>query len=109
MSTKADTSRKNALPCLTEAGWDHPAQALADIEPSQTGASWCLKHLINLPAILGCKVTDLLPDSVVTDYARARARHDKLDRTMQFWPELPLHVKETLVFVAEGAKGEEVR
>ena len=51
----------------------------------------------------------MLPDSVVTDYDRERARDDKLDRIMELWPELPLHVKETLVFVAEGGKSEEVR
>lgn len=44
-----------------------------------------LEHLLRLPAILGCRITDILPDSVVTDYDRARASDPRLDELIARW------------------------
>ena len=44
-----------------------------------------LEYLLVLPPILGCKLTDLLPDSVVTDYDRARASDPRLDELIARW------------------------
>ena len=37
-----------------------------------------LEHILRLPAILGCRITDLLPDEVVTNYDRRRAADPRL-------------------------------
>lgn len=47
-----------------------------------------LEYLLRLPAILGCRITDLLPDSVVTDYDRARAADPRLQEIVDAWSKL---------------------
>lgn len=42
-----------------------------------------LEHLVRLPAILGCRITDLLPDGVVTDYDRDRAADPRLQEIIE--------------------------
>lgn len=44
-----------------------------------------IEHLVKLPSILGCRITDLLPDSVVTDYDRARASDPRLRDLIEWW------------------------
>lgn len=80
--------------------------ALGHIERGRNLIS--LEHLVKLPAILGCKITALLPDSVVTDYDRERAADPKLREIQDRWNSLPEYVQESIVFLARGAeeKGE---
>ncbi len=66
-----------------------------------------LEYLLALPSILGCKISDLLPDSVVTDYDRDRARDPLLDEIVRNWKELPQFVREGLVLTVRAARGEE--
>jgi len=47
-----------------------------------------IPDLVKLPAILGCRITDLLPDGVVTDYDRARARDENLQAIVDHWDEI---------------------
>lgn len=61
-----------------------------------------IADLVRLPAILGCRITDLLPDSVLTDYDRARASDERLDFIVRNWDELPDEAKNATVFVASG-------
>lgn len=42
-----------------------------------------LEHLLRLPAILGVRITDILPDSVVSDYDRERASDPRLQEVIQ--------------------------
>lgn len=42
-----------------------------------------LEYLLVLPQILGCRITDLLPDEVVTDYDRRRAADPRLQEVIQ--------------------------
>jgi len=44
-----------------------------------------IADLVRLPSILGCRITDLLPDSVVTDYDRARALNHRLQDITDRW------------------------
>ena len=57
--------------------------------------------------ILDEKSVDLLPSSVVTDYDRDRAAGPRLREIQAAWGDLPEFVKESLVFMARGAKEEE--
>ena len=61
-----------------------------------------LEHLVKLPAILGVKLTDLLPDSVVTDYDQARAKDERLDFIVRNWDQMSEVAKEATVFVVSG-------
>ena len=56
-----------------------------------------IEHLVAIPRLYGCKVTDLLPDEVVTDYDRQRARDYDLQRIIDAWPELSADVKTVLL------------
>lgn len=44
-----------------------------------------LEHLVKLPSILNCRITDLLPNSVVTDYDRTRASDPRLQDLIEWW------------------------
>ena len=44
---------------------------------------------MELPFINGCRINDLLPDSVVTDYDRARAADPRLQAIIENWQDLP--------------------
>ena len=65
-----------------------------------------LEYLLRLPAILGCKITDLLPDSVVTDYDRARAADPRLQEILGAWNELPEFLKDGLTGMVRDAQKE---
>ena len=60
---------------------------------------------MTLPPILGCKITDLLSDPVVTDYDRERATDPLLAEPQARWPTLWEYVRESIVFLARGAEG----
>jgi len=47
-----------------------------------------LEHLVKLPSILGCKIVELLPDSVVTPEDRQRAADPRLQEIEQLWNKL---------------------
>lgn len=51
-------------------------------------------------AILNCKITDLLPDSVVTDYDRERAKDESLDFVVTSWPEITDGGKDAILLIA---------
>ena len=63
-----------------------------------------ITDLMRLPAILNCRITDLLPDSVVTDYDRERAADPKLREVQERWNNLPEYVQESIVLLARGAE-----
>lgn len=65
-----------------------------------------IPDLVKLPAILGCRITDLLPDAVVTDYDRARAADPRLQTIIENWQELPEIVKAGWAFTVEQYKEE---
>lgn len=56
-----------------------------------------MEYFLALPAILNCKITDLLPDSVVTDYDRARAKDLDLDKIHRAWAGLTDTQKDALL------------
>ena len=56
-----------------------------------------LENLVKVPRQYGCKITDLLPDEVVADYDRQRARDHDLQRIIDAWPELSADVKTVLL------------
>jgi len=57
--------------------------ALSHIERGESQIE--IGHLLRLPSILGCRITDLLPDSVVTDYDRARASDPRVRDLIEWW------------------------
>jgi len=65
-----------------------------------------LEHLVRLPAILNVKISDLLPDSVVTDYDRARAADPRLQEILGAWNELPEFLKDGMTSMVRDAKKE---
>lgn len=65
-----------------------------------------LADLLRLPAILGVKITDLLPDSVVTDYDRARAADPRLQEILSAWNDLPEFLKDGMTSMVRDAKKE---
>ena len=56
-----------------------------------------LEYLLVLPQVLGCKLTDLLPDSMVTDYDRARAVDPRLDEIIATWADLSEDAKRNVI------------
>lgn len=74
--------------------------ALSHIERGESHVD--VGHLLRLPAILGCRITDLLPDSVVTDYDRARSKDERLSYIVDNWDDLSETAKDATVFVASG-------
>ena len=58
--------------------------------------------LLKLPAILGCKISDLLPDSVLTDYDRARAADPQLTCVVQAWPKLNAAQRHAILVALEA-------
>lgn len=85
MGKKIRTARKRAK--LTQEEIAQPlgmtGSGFAQIERGENLVS--LEHLVKLPAILGVPITELLPDSVVTDYDRARARDENLQTIIDNW------------------------
>ena len=74
----------------------------------ETGARTIgIPDLTRLPAILGCRITDLLPDSVVTDYDRARARDEQLDLVVESWPQITDGGKDAIVLIANTNRKKE--
>lgn len=61
---------------MTDSGFAHIERGLNLIS---------LEYLMRLPAVFGCKLTDLLPDSVITDYDRARASDPRLQEIIEWW------------------------
>ena len=55
--------------------------ALSHIERGESQVE--ISHLLRLPAILGCRITDLLPDEVVTEHDRQRAADPRLQEVIQ--------------------------
>ena len=47
-----------------------------------------IEHLLKLPSILECRLTDLLPDSVLTDHDRQRSADPQLEQIIRAWPRL---------------------
>ena len=62
--------------------------------------------LLRLPAILGVRITDLLPDSVVTDYDRNRAADPRLQEIVAAWSELPDFLRDGITGMVRDAKKE---
>lgn len=65
-----------------------------------------LEYLLLLPQVLGCKLTDLLPDSVVTDYDRDRAADPRLQEVNAAWPDLPDFLRDGITGMVRDAKKE---
>ena len=65
-----------------------------------------IEHLVRLPAILGCKITDLLPDSVVTEYDRARAADPRLQEIIEAWQDLPDFLRDGITGMVRDARKE---
>lgn len=65
-----------------------------------------VERLIILARILGVKITDLLPDSVVTDYDRARAADPRLQEINAAWNDLPDFLKDGITGMVRDAKKE---
>lgn len=64
-----------------------------------------LEYLLMLPQVLGCKLTDLLPDSVVTDYDEERAADPRLAEVIAGWGELPDFLRDGITgMVRDAAK-----
>ena len=83
---------------------DISASALGHIETGRNLIS--LEHLIKLPAILGCRITDLLPDSIITDYDCQHAADPRLRAIIENWQELPEIVKAAWAFTVEQYREE---
>jgi len=56
-----------------------------------------LSYLLQMVRIYRCKITDLLPVDVVTDYDRQRALDPDLQDIIDAWPELSADVKHVLL------------
>ncbi len=56
-----------------------------------------LSYLLQMVRIYGCKITDLLPADVVTDYDRQRAMDPDLQEIIDAWPELSEDIKHVLL------------
>ena len=56
-----------------------------------------LENLVKIPRAFGCKITDLLPDDVITDYDRQRATDYDLQEIIDAWPELTEDIKVVLM------------
>lgn len=65
-----------------------------------------VNDLLRLPSILGCKLTDILPDSVITDYDRARAADPRLQEIIEGWNDLPDFLRDGLTGMVRDAKKE---
>ena len=65
-----------------------------------------IEHLVRLPAILGVRITDLLPDSVVTEYDRARAADPRLQEINEAWKDLPEFLQDGITDMARRGKKE---
>lgn len=76
--------------------------SVSDFEKGKTLIS--AEHLVKLPSILGCRITDLLPDTVVTDYDRTRAADPRLQAIIENWQDLPEIVKAGWAFTVEQYK-----
>lgn len=69
----------------------------------ETGArTMSIPDLVKLPSILGVPITSLLPDSVVSDYDRARARDEILDYVVAGWDQLPKDAKTTIAHIVRS-------
>lgn len=47
-----------------------------------------IDHLVRLTGILKCRITEFLPESVLTDVDRKRARDPQLQEVTDLWPSL---------------------
>ena len=56
-----------------------------------------LNQLLQIPRLYGCKITDVLPESVVTAQDRQRAKDPDLQDIIDAWPELTEDVKVVLM------------
>ena len=56
-----------------------------------------LENLVKIPRAFGCKITDLLPDDVVTDYDRQRATDYDLREIINAWPKLSEDIRVVLM------------
>ena len=65
-----------------------------------------ITDLVRLPAILNCRITDLLPESVVTDYDRERAANPRLREAQENWKYIPEIAKAGMAGMAKEAKEE---
>ena len=68
---------------------------LSHIEQGRSQVS--LSHLLQMPRIYRCKITDLLPKSVVTAKDRQRAKDPDLQDIIDAWPELTDDIKLVLM------------
>lgn len=62
-----------------------------------------MPHLLALPAILNCRITDLLPDSVVTDYDKERAADPPLREIQENWKDLPAFLQDGITGMVRHA------
>ena len=56
-----------------------------------------LENLVKIPRAYGCKISDLLPDDVVTDYDRQRATDYDLQQIIDAWPKLTEDIRVVLM------------
>ena len=56
-----------------------------------------IEHLVKMPRAYGCKITDLLPDDVITDEDRWRAKDYDLQDIIDTWPKLHDDIKPVLM------------
>lgn len=65
-----------------------------------------MEYFLLLPSILGVKISDLLPDSVITDYDRARAADPRLQEINEAWNDLPDFLRDGITGMVRDAKKE---
>ena len=68
---------------------------LSHLEHGRSNVS--IEYLVKMPRAFGCKITDLLPDDVVTDYDRQRATDYNLQEIIDAWPEPSDDIKVVLM------------
>lgn len=65
-----------------------------------------LEHLVKLPSILGCRITDILPDSVISDYDQQRAADPRLQEILGAWNDLPEFLKDGMTIMVRDSQKE---
>lgn len=64
-----------------------------------------VEDVFRLPAILNCRISDLLPDDVLSDYDLRRLRDPNLDAIIETWPNLPHRAQEILKSTLDNLVG----
>lgn len=79
-------------------GLSHSAISLIEKGESQLS----VEHLWKLPRILNCRISELLPDVVLTEYDRRRAKDPRLQQMIELWPDLSEAQQSVLLLTAES-------